>query len=173
MSKNLGKEIYSDYRYDSRYDSRCKLYIQETVELILNYKYGDTIPFDIVAKSLHFNIEDEKEKSKFNSAMGRIKNFLIEYGYVLRSVRGVGYYILKPKQISGYCYHTYIMRTQNLLEKSDLILKHVDTYDMSDIRKQEHNEVQQLNEDVRHAIYNEILNSDYKKNKDSYNTLKD
>ena len=105
--------------------------------------------------------------------MGRIKNFLIEYGYILKSIRGLGYYILKPKQISGYCYHTYIRRTLNLLEKSDKILQHVDTWDLSDLRKQEHQEVQILNKDTISVINSTDRSSDYRKHKEEYDQLKD
>lgn len=173
MDKKTRKEIYSDFRYDTSYDSRCKLYIQETVEFVLNHNYGDTIPFETIANMLHYNIEDEKEKRKFNSAMSRIKNFLVDYGYILKSIRGVGFYILKPKQISGYCYHTYIRRTQNLLDKSERVLNHVDTHEMSTIRKKEHEEVIQLNENLGTAIKNEIIGSDYIVNKEEYDALND
>lgn len=162
-----------NFRYDSRYDSRCKMEIQEAVEYILNKKYGDTIPFETVANILHYNIEDEKEKRKFRSTMARVRNFLIEYGYILKSIIGVGYYILKPKQISGYCYHTYVKKTQSLLEKSDRILQHVDKTELSDIRKEEHNNMLALNETLYEGIGNNIKDSEYEKNKTKYNSLED
>lgn len=163
----------NDFRYNSRYDSRCKLEIQETVEYVLGCNYGETIPFEKLANILKYNIEDETENKKFKTQMGRVKNFLIEYGYILKSVTNVGYYILKPKQISGFCYHTYIRRTQNLLEKSDRILGHIDTTELSDIRKQEKTEVEELNEQVYHNIGQTIINSNYEHNKETYNNLND
>ena len=47
---------------------------------------------------------------------------IIEKGVVLKSVAGVGYYILKPKQVSGYVYHTYTRRIDKLLAKGGKIL---------------------------------------------------
>lgn len=170
----MGKvTVLNDARYDSRYDSKYKYEIQEAIEYILSFKYGDTIQFEKLAKILKFNIEDETEKRKFKNQMSRIKNFLIEYGYILKSVVGVGYYILKPQHISGYCYHTYIRRTLNLLEKSGKILKHVDTWSISNIRKQEHKQVSLLNENTMIAINNADATSDYKKHKSEYDLLKD
>lgn len=162
-----------DFRYDSRYKSLKKQNIQETIEFILKHNYGDTIGFGQLAQILGYNIDDEKEKMKFQSMMGRVKNFLIDYGYILRSVAGVGYYIMKPKQISGYCYHTYIRHTEDLLKKSDRILSHVDLDGLSDIRKEEHTNVVALNYDVFENIDTTIDHSEYIKNKYVYDNLED
>ena len=163
----------SDYRYNSRYDSKCRMEIQEAVEYILSYKYGDTIPVEKLAKILKINIENEKEYSRFKSQMCRIKNFLIEYGYIIKSIAGVGYYILKPQQISGYCYHTDIDKTLRTLEKSNYILENVDRHNMSDVRKKEHTEIKNLSNDVYHAVGKTINISEYKKNKYQYDNLID
>jgi len=163
----------NNYRYDSRYHSQHKRGMQEAIEYILDRNYGDTISNEILAKILKFNIENETEKRKYGAVMGRIKNFLIEKGYILKSITGVGFYILKPKQISGYCYHTYVKRTQVLLEKSDRILTHVDISELSDIRKEEHSNMLKLNQSVSSGIFNNINNSEYEKNKDTYNSLDD
>lgn len=170
----MGKvTVMTDARYDSRYESKYKYELQEVVEYILDHKYGDTIAFEKLANILKFNIEDETEKKKFKNQMARVKNFLIEYGYILKSIAGVGYYILKPQHISGFCYHTYIRRTLNLLEKSDRILQHVDTWEMSNIRKQEHEEMQELNKGTIEAINREDKNSNYKKHKTQYDAIID
>lgn len=165
--------VMNDYRYDSRYDSRCKMDIQEAVEYILSRNYGDTIPFEKVAKILHYNIEDEKEKKKFKSTMCRIRSFLIEYGYILKSIAGIGYYILKPKQIAGHCYRTYIIKTQRLLGKSNRILTHTDKTEMSDTRIEEHGNVLQLNETLDLKIWETIQSSGYYKRKAYYDNLED
>ena len=101
-----------------RYNSKLSQAVSDVITYILDKSYGDTIPFETLSKMLGYNIEDEKEKKKFQSIMARIKNYLVEKGYVLRTIVGRGYYIMKPKQISGYCYHTYICRLDNLLEKN-------------------------------------------------------
>ena len=162
-----------NFRYDSSYQSEFKQKIQETVEYILERNYGDTISFNTLGKLLHYNIYDEVENKKFKSTMGRVKNFLIDKGYVLKSIPGVGYYILKPKQISGYCYHTYIKRTENLLEKSDRILSHVAQSELSEIRKEEYENVCDLNSDVINAIDSSIENSKYFNRKNYYDNLED
>ena len=105
--------------------------------------------------------------------MARVKNILIDYGYVLKTIVNVGYYILKPKQISGYCYHTYMRRTENLLEKSNRILQHTETYRLSTDRKKEYNEVCDLNADLITNIENTIEGSNYYHNKNHYDSLED
>ena len=162
-----------DFRYDSRYQSLKKQNMQEAIEFILNHNYGETFTFQSIATILGYNIDDEKEKFKFRSMMGRIKSFLVDYGYILKGVTGVGYYILKPKQISGYCYHTYIRHTEDLLKKSDRILSHVDLDELSEIRKEEYDNVKTLNYDVFENVDNTIDESEYFKKKSYYDNLED
>ena len=162
-----------NFRYDSRYESEFKQRIQETIDFILEKNYGDTIGYIPLAKILHYNIDDELEAKKFKVMMGRVKNFLIDYGYVLKSIAGVGYYILKPKQISGYCYHTYIKRTESLLDKSGRILSHVEQSKLSEIRKEEYDNVCNLNLGVTNAIDTTIENSEYFNKKNYYENLED
>lgn len=162
-----------EFRYEGAYNSEYKQRISELIEYILNSEYGTTIEFSKVASILHYNIEDEKELRKFRSTMARVKNILIDYGYVLKTIVNVGYYILKPKQISGYCYHTYMRRTENLLSKSNRILQHTKTYDLSQDRKKEYAEVCDLNADLITNIANTIENSEYYGNKSYYDRLND
>ena len=162
-----------NYRYDSSYQSEYKQRIQEVIEFVLEKDYGETISFNTLANILHYNIDDELECKKFKTMMCRIRNFLIDYGYVLKNIVGVGYYILKPKQISGYCYHTYIRKTENLLNKSGRILSHVAKSELSEIRKEEYDNVCELNLDVTNVIDTTIENSKYYSKKNYYDSLDD
>lgn len=105
--------------------------------------------------------------------MGKIKNILIDYGYVLKNITGVGYYILKQKQISGHCYHTYLKRTENFLDKSKRILMHVSENELSEIRKQEYYSVCELNQDLSNVVDKTISDSEYLKKKEYYDNLED
>ena len=162
-----------NFRYEGEYNSEYKQRISETVEYILDKDYGTTIENATLAELLHYNIETEEEYKKFKSAMGRVKNIVIDYGRVLKSITGVGYYILKPKQISGYCYHTYIKKTTKLLDKSARILNHTQHGLLSETRKEEYNDVLDLNMDVTMAIEGTIESSKYYDRKAYYDSLKD
>lgn len=162
-----------NYRYEGEYRSSKEQGKQEVIEYILDKEKGSTIEFDKLAKMLGYNLEDEKEKRKFKSRMGVIKNFLIDKGYVLKSITGVGYYILKTKHISSYCYHTYIRKTENLLNKSARILGHAQWGELDEIRREEYNNVKELNMDVEGAILNTIESSRYYKKKNYYDSLED
>ena len=162
------------YRYENeRYNSKNLNRIQETIEYILTLNYGDVILFETMAKMLNYNIEDEKEKAKFRNTMQKVKNFLINYGYILKSVVNVGYYILKPQQIASYTYRTYIQRPLRLFEKADIILEHTDITKLKDARFQEYKEVRDLNLQAHENLENTINVSDYKKNKYIYDNLED
>ena len=162
-----------NFRYDSRYNSLKKRQLQEAIELILDKDYGETVRFDQLAKILDYNIDDENEKRKFRGAMARIKNFLVDYGYILKTITNVGYYILKPQHISSYCYRTYIDKTKVLLEKSERILSHVDKSELLDDRKKEHQEVRDLNQQIYNEIGSIVEASDYNKNRRRYDNLND
>lgn len=162
-----------NFKYESRYNSEFSQRISELIEYVLDLEYGSIIEFSKIANMLHYNIEEEKELRKFRSTMARIKNILIDYGYVLKTITNVGYYILKPKQISGYCYHTYIRRTENLLAKSNRILSHTETYELSAERMKEYQEACDLNADLITNIANTIEDSSYYNNKNHYDSLED
>lgn len=162
-----------NFRYEGAYNSEYKQRISELVDYILEQEYGTTIDFSKAAYILKYNIEDEKEEKKFKSTMARVKNILIDHGYVLKTIVNVGYYILKPKQISGYCYHTYMRETENLLAKSSRILQHTETYRLSNERKKEYTEACDLNADLITNIANTIEESSYYNNKNHYDNLED
>lgn len=162
-----------EFVYIGERDSKKKQNIAECIDYILTKQRGDTCTMDSLAKILGYNIDDELEYRKFKSTMIRVKDFLIDKGYVLKSISGVGYYILKSKQIAGYCYHKYILKTERILEKSDRILTHTDKTELNEIRTKEWNDVNKLNGDVYEAIDDAINVSDYWKNKENYDKLND
>lgn len=162
-----------NFKYDSSYESKNKQRIQELVEYILDKEYGETIPLEKLGEMLHYNINDVDELKKFKSTMERVKNFLVDYGYILKSISGRGYYILKPKQIAGHCYRSYISKTQRILNKCERILDHTDKTELSEERKQEHSEVLQLNKDMSDKFHNTIQTSKYYNRKAYYDSLKD
>jgi hypothetical protein len=75
-----------EFRYNGEYESAKKQHIQETVEYILDKGYGQTLTHSELGKILHYNIDDEEEFDKYRSTMGRIKNFLLQYGFVLKGI---------------------------------------------------------------------------------------
>lgn len=156
-----------------RYSSAKEQQVIEFMDYVLSKTYGETISLREAARILQYNIEDEKEMKKFKSMMGRIKNELIDKGYLLKSIVNVGYYIMKPKQIPDYTYRTYTLRTLRLLEKQDRILAHTDTSGLSDIRMKENLEIKELNKVTYEAINTCIDTSSYFENKNFYNSLDD
>ncbi len=165
----MSNRIEVNYRYSTKRENQIK----DALDFILDKEYGTTIEFGKLAEIMHYNIEDEAEEKRFKNTMARVKNILIDHGYILKTITGVGYYILKPKHISSYCYRTYVDRTKLLLEKSERILKHVDKTQLSDIRKKEHKEMYELNQEIYGEIGLIVEGSDYGKNRLIYNNIKD
>lgn len=150
---------------ESKYSNVCKY--------ILNKEYGDVIDFKTLANMFEIELKDDSDWKRLQNRMKQVKNILIDYGIVLKNVIGVGYYILKPKQISSYCYRTYVEKSKNLLDKSDRILKNVDKKELSEIRKKEHKEMQEFNKKLVKEVDLVEEYSEYGKNKTYYNSLED
>ena len=163
----------ANFRYDSRYETRLKQNIQETIEFILSKKYGETLYLTDLGKIMGYNINDEKELKKFKSQMGKVKNFLINYGYILKPVIGVGYFILKPQHIPNHCYRTYVTKSQRMLDKSLNVLEHVDKIELSEPRYEELANMMSLNNQLIETMENTIANSTYYSRKEYYNSLGD
>lgn len=162
-----------NFRFEGERDSEHKQYIQEGIEFILNKEYGETILHEDLSRILHVNIEDELMLKRYKYLMQRIKNYILQYGYVLKSINGVGYYILKPSQISKHCYRTYIRRSSRLFDKSKYILDHTEKHDLSDIRLEEINNIIKLNKKLIDETEKIITDSPYYSRKAFYDTLED
>ena len=148
----------------SKYEVNTEL----ALEYILTRKHGETIPYVTLANILRFSLQDEHQEKIFKRRMSKIKNILIDYGYVLKSVGGVGYYILKPNQISSFTFRNYIVKPQKAYEKANRILNHVDTTKLNEIGKEEHRYAKELAENIAETTENTIYNSNYWNNKILY-----
>lgn len=163
----------TNFRYEQERDSKNRQNIQEVVEYILGREYGTTLLHHELSKMLRYNIDDEIEYMKYKSVMQKIKNFLIQYGYVLKGIGGVGYYILKPSEISRHCFKTYINKSVRMYDKSMYVLERTDKDDLSDVRKEELNNLMELNRELISKTERLIQVSPYYSRKAYYDNLED
>lgn len=143
-------------------DSDKRLKVEETVEYILdNFSYGDTITDDDLCYRLGYNIEITEEFKKYKSMMQKIKEELMTFNYILKSISHVGYYILKPEHIVGHCYNTYVKRSQRTLDKSLKVSCHIDKTNLSENRLEEIENFRDLNAQLVNNMEELINNSKY------------
>ena len=162
-----------EFRYEGERNSQYKQKISEVVEFILDKNYGETLLHNELSHMLGYNIDLEVEEKKYKSMMGRIKNILLQYGYVLKSINGIGFYILKPTQVSQHCYRTYVKRAGRMYDKSEYILEHIEQLNMSDDRKEEIQNMMAMNKQIIENVWDTIKDSVYYSRKDYYNSLED
>lgn len=162
-----------NFRFEQEKDSKKKQYKQETIEYILNEPYGSTITHKELGKMLAYNIDDEEEYKKYKIMMNSIRSWLLGKGRVLRCISGIGYYILKPSQISQHCYRTYIKSASRLYDKSAYVLDRTDKTELSEIRKEEINNMMNLNKQLIENVENMIHESAYYSRKAYYDSLED
>jgi len=162
-----------NFRYEGERNSQYKQKISECVEYILDKKYGDTLSHEELSHILGYNINDEMAEKQYKSSMARVKNILLQFGYVLKSISGIGFYILKPTQISQHCYRTYVKSASRMYEKSEYILEHTDKSSMSDIRKEEIENMMKMNNKLITNMWDTIKESAYYSRKTVYDNLED
>lgn len=162
-----------NFRYEGERDSKKKQNIQQAIEYILDKNYGSTIAHNELSRILQYNIEYEEEFKKYKSVMARIKNFILQYGYVLKSVSGIGYYILKPSQISSHCYRTYVKSAGRMYDKSEFILEHTDKEELNEVRQEEIKNMMVLNKKLIENAWNTVKESAYYSRKNYYDSLED
>lgn len=162
-----------NFRFEQPYESDKKQYKQEVIEYILESPYGITISDEKLGKMLHCNIEDEEEYHKYKTLMAGIKKWLLGKGRVLRSVPNIGYYILKPSQISQHCYRTYIKSASRLYDKSAYVLDRTDKTELNTDRMEEITNMISLNQQLIDKIEKTIQESTYYSRKAYYDSLEE
>lgn len=162
-----------NFIFEQEHESSKKRPKQECIEYILSLDYGETIKDETLAKILHYNLAYEEEYKKYRAMMALVRKFLIEKGRVLRSIPHVGYYILKPSQISQHCYRTYILHAGRLYDKSARVLDRTDKTGLKDERKEEIENMINLNKELIDKTWKTIQESVYYSRKDVYDSLKE
>lgn len=140
--------------------------IENLKKYILCKEYGTTLCFDELNEFVGEDLKDEYGKIRFKSVMRKVKNELYKNGYVLRPINGIGYYILKPKQIAGYTYRTYITKPLNSLYKAELILENTKKNNLKSEEYKKHKKTQKLNQSLIRANEMFINDSEFKELKD-------
>lgn len=140
--------------------------IKDLCEYILDKPYGTTLSYDELNKFVGENLKDEYGKNRFRSMIRKVKNKLYPYGYVIKGVLGVGYYILKPNQVSSFTYRTYIVKPQRSYEKARIILNNLEKKRLNKEESQEYALTSALNEEL-------ITASEMITEQNRYETLKD
>lgn len=160
-----------NFRFEQTNESSKKQNKQEVIEFLLNKEYGSTITNEELGRMLGYNINDDEEYHKYKAIMTRIKNFLLKYGRVLKSIPNIGYYILKPSQVSQHCYRTYIKSASRLYDKSAYVLDRTDKTELNETRKEEINNLIGLNKLLAETAENLIQESAYYSRKTYYDSL--
>lgn len=136
---------------------------EKVMELILSKEYGETVTYEELNEILDRNLQDYRERDYFRREMNKVKNSLFEHGYVIRPVFNVGYYVLKPNQVSSYTYRNYIVKPINSFKKAKTILDHTESNKIKGQEITEFRTTCSLNEAMIYAC-TELVNSDeYKK----------
>lgn len=136
--------------------------IDEVEKYIKQKNFGDTITFEELQTLTKYNLKDKFENYKFKANVIRpVKNRLIHSGIVIRSIRNIGYYILKPNQVQSYTYRTYIIKPLKHFEKAATILINSKTTELDEVELEKHNLTLNLDTELMEVTDKLIKNKKY------------
>lgn len=153
-----------NYRYNSKNENDIK----DIINFILEKEYGSLVYYNEIAQRIGLNLEFEEHIKLFKRLMSKVKNVLIDYGYILKSIGGKAYYILKQNQIASFTYRNYIIKPQRAYEKAKRILERTRKNEFTKLDEEEHDNVTILNNQMIEVSDYTIFNSEYYQNKDKY-----
>lgn len=136
---------------------------EQAYNYILTKKYGDTITNEELNNILQEDLKDEYGKIRFRSQMNKVKDRLYKKGFVIRSIYNIGYYILKPNQVSSYTYRNFIVRPTNQYKKAKTILENLNNKNFNNFENLEFESTKSLNKKIIKTT-NDLLNSNEYKN---------
>lgn len=128
-------------------------------ELILSREHGETLTYEELNNILQEDMEDRYGREVFRRQMNKVKNELFSKGYVIRPVCNVGYFILKPNQVSSYTYRNYIVKPMNSFKKAKIILDNTEKKKLRGQEITEYTNTCELNEAIIYANA-ELINSE-------------
>ena len=135
----------------------------------ISKQYGDIIYHNQVEKIIGIS----REMAKYNIYVKKAKDLAVSKHIILKGIPGIGFQVLKPHQVSGYAYRKYIKRALKMYDYSEFILNNVEENKLGKIRKQEYEEVKELNNTMKQMSTQTIERSKYYSRMDYYNSLKE
>lgn len=140
-----------------------KVFQAEEIENYIKQKhFGDTITFTELQSLTKYNLNDKVENYKFKTnILKTVRNRLIHSGIVLKSVRNIGYYILKPNQIQSYTYRTYIVKPLRHWEKANIILNSSKSTKLNETELERHSLTLELSTELLEETNKIIKNKKY------------
>lgn len=136
--------------------------IEKIIEIFIAKEKGQTVSLEEINEITQEDLTDKYAEQRFRNIMQKVKDLLIEKGFVIRSVYGVGYYILKSKQISSYTYRNYIVKPMKQFDKAKKILENTNKKELKDKDWSEYKTTVALNDAVLFNTKNLINSDEYK-----------
>lgn len=122
-----------------------KIIVMDKSEKILNTKtYGDVLSYSY----LEHLLECDKETIEFTVKMAGVKELLIDYGFVLTNVIGIGYKILAPNEITTEVMKKCVKGSMKKIEKGMRIMNHTDVSYLTDKEKIEFDNFNRILEEL-------------------------
>lgn len=141
---------------------------EKIINCFLNNDFGTTVTYDNLQDYTRYNLNDEFELYKFKSKiMKYVKDRLIDYGYIIKAIRNVGYYILKQNQIQSYTYRNCMKRSLNQYMKAERILNNTIISKLNKEELEKHNSTKELNHELINTTTELFNNKKYKELKNN------
>ena len=134
-----------------------------------NKDNGEIIKHEEIEELIHI----KRDIHKYYEIIAFVKDKLIVNSKIIKAIPGIGYQILKNKQVSGFVYRTNIKNSQKQLNKATKILSNLKTEGFNKDRIEEYNDIKELTQKLNKISTKTIAESKYVDRMSYYNSLED
>ena len=91
-------------------------------KILKDFSYESIIPYEYLESIIGY----ERGEIAFSAILGAIKDYLVEFGYVLKPIVNEGYVVLHPRDVADFVMNRYLMGSLSKLCKGYRVVKYVD-----------------------------------------------
>lgn len=140
--------------------SRQTLVLKCGDKILKDFSYGQSIPYDYLERITGC----DKNDSTFFILLSCIKDYLIEFGYVLKPIMNEGYKILHSNEIPSFVMNKYIGSSLAKLKKGRRILHYVNKNQLNEHEVSIIENLEKFVTELEHDNENKIMAIQYQIN---------
>ena len=129
-------------------------------KILRDFTYESIIPYEYLEAIIGY----EKGEIAFSAILGAIKEYLVEFGYVLKPVVNEGYEVLHPRDVADFVMNRHLVGSLSKLNKGCRILHYVDRKSLNKEEKQRLESLEQFLIELEHDNENKIIAIQYQIN---------
>ena len=91
-------------------------------KILRDFSYESIIPYEYLEAIIGY----ERGEIAFSAILGAIKDYLVEFGYVLKPIVNEGYEVLHPRDVADFVINRHVMGSLSKLSKGCRVIHYVE-----------------------------------------------